>query len=141
MTIYKSDQFLNFRIKETWIDPEKENTDDLNLNGFSAHFTSIGGRRGIATYFKDNFNFTEEVKKTNYQMLKVSSEDMDVINVYRSDNAPFSFVDDLDSLICTRRTTHIVGDFNICYNTNKQSKVVKYLEKNGFRYVLIYGLL
>ena len=138
MTIYKSDQFLNFRIKETWIDPEKENTDDLNLNGFSAYFTSIGGRRGIGTYFKNNINFTEEVKKFNYQMSKVSSEGMDVINVSRSENALCSFVNDLDSLICTERTTYIIGDFNICYNTQKQSKVIKYLEKNGFRYVLIY---
>ena len=128
-------------IQETWIDPEKDNTDDLNLNGFSAHFTSIGRGKGIGTYFKDNFNFTEEVKKPNYQMSKVSSEDMDVINVYRSENAPCSFVDDLGSLICTERITHIVGDFNIWYNTDKQNKVVKYLEKNGFRYVIIYGLL
>ena len=77
-------------------------------------------------------------KKFNYQMSKVSSEGMDVINVSRSENAPCSFVNDLDSLICTERTTYIIGDFNICYNTQKQSKVIKYLEKNGFRYVLIY---
>ena len=31
-------------VQETWIDPVEETT-DLNLNGFSAHFTSIGARR------------------------------------------------------------------------------------------------
>ena len=77
----------------------------------------------------------EDRSKPDYQMSKVSSADIDVINVYRSSNAQYSFVDDLDHLICSERTTHIVGDFNICYNEERQSNVVKYLEKRGFRFV------
>ena len=122
-------------IQETWIEPDEENKDNLNLNGFSSHFTSIGKGKGIGTYYRDNFNFTQDVKKPNYQMSKVSSADIDVINIYRSSNAQYSFVDDLDHLICSERTTHIVGDFNICYNEERQSNVVKYLEKRGFRFV------
>ena len=68
-------------------------------------------------------------------MSKVSSEDVDIINVYRSTNAPHSFVNDLDNLICPERITHIVGDFNICYNEERENNVIKYLEKMGFRFV------
>ena len=57
-------------IQETWIEPDEENKDNLNLNGFSSHFTSIGKGKGIGTYYRDNFNFTQDVKKPNYQIPK-----------------------------------------------------------------------
>ena len=123
-------------VQETWIDPKNENTDYLHLNGLTSHFTSTGRGKGIGTYYKNKFEFMEEAKKPNYQMSKVSSEDIDVINVYRSSNASPSFLDDLKELIHADRKTHIVGDFNICYKKDRQNKVIQYLLGKGFRYVM-----
>ena len=121
-------------LQETWIDPNHDTTNNLNLNDYSSHFTSTGRGKGIATYYKESFTFNEEVKKSMYQMSKISSKDIDIINVYRSSNAPLTFLDDLKTLIDEERTTHIVGDFNICYKTERNNLVIKYLEEKGFRY-------
>ena len=70
-------------------------------------------------------------------MCKVFSEDTDIINVARSSNAPAFFLDDLKNLIDADKTTHIIGDFNICYRKYRQNnKMIQYLEGKDFRYVM-----
>ena len=124
-------------IQETWIYHDCDITNDFNLKEYSSHFTNIGRGKGIVTYYKENFKFNKEVGNPSYQMCKVSSEDTDIINVYRSSNAPASFLDDLKNLIDADKTTHIIGDFNICYRKYRQNnKMIQYLEGKGFRYVM-----
>ena len=129
-TVTKADVIC---LQETWIDPDQENMDELKLDGFMSHFTSIGKGKGLATYFKENFNFQKEVKTPMFQIAKISSEKVDIINVYRSSNAPSIFIDDLKGLICSERETHIVGDFNICFKSDRKNNIFKSLNELGFR--------
>merc|ERR1712105_87155 len=89
-TIQKSDVIC---LQETWINPHHDDTDDLNLQNYSSHFTSIGKGKGIATFYKDTFEFQQEVINPMYQICKISSKEKDIINVYRTKGAPSSFLD------------------------------------------------
>ena len=75
----------------------------------------------------------KDIKNENYQLTKISSEERDVINVYRSSNASENFLEDLKSLINVDRPTHVIGDFNICFKSEKSNKIVKNMEEMGFR--------
>ena len=120
-------------IQETWLEPEKDPTTNFQMDTFNVHFASVGRGKGIATYFKDEFRVDQDIVKATYQMTKIISEEKEIINVYRSTNAPANFLDDLKSLINVDRVTYIVGDFNICYKTEKTNDVVKTLLNLGFR--------
>ena len=120
-------------LQETWIEPEQGTTNYLQIDGFNAHFASVGRGKGIATYFREGFTVEKVILKPTYQMTKITSEYKEIINVYRSANAPNNFLDDLLSLINEEKITYIIGDFNICYKSEKNHGVVKSLEDMRFR--------
>ena len=120
-------------IQETWIEAEKDDISNLQIIGFNAHFNSVGAGKGITTYFNNKFSLEEDITESKYQITKIVSEEKDVINVYRSANAPAHFLEDLMSLINLYRHTFIIGDFNICYKSEKGNRIIKTLEENGFR--------
>ena len=124
-------------IQETWIESEKDDISNFQIIGFKAHFNSVGKGKGISTYFTNKFSIEEDITESNYQITKIVSEEKDVINVYRSKNAPAHFLEDLMSLINLYRHTFIIGDFNICYKEEKGNRIIKTLEENGFRLVLV----
>ena len=74
-TVPKSDVIC---FQETWLESNPKNTNNLKLNGFNCHFVSLGRGKGIATYYKENFKFQDEVKKPMYQIAKVGSKEVDV---------------------------------------------------------------
>ena len=120
-------------IQETWIEAEKDNISNFQIIGLNAHFNSVGKGKGIATYFTNKFSIKQDITKSNYQITKIVSEEKEIINVYRSKNAPAHFLEDLMSLINLYRRTFIIGDFNICYQSEKRNRIIKTLEENGFR--------
>ena len=120
-------------IQETWFEPEQDISHDFQIIGFNVHFASVGRGKGIATYFTNSFIIEKDIVQPTYQMTKIVSEDKEIINVYRSTNAPVNFLVDLKSLINDDRITYIVGDFNICHKTEKTNKVVQHLKDTGFR--------
>ena len=73
-------------LQETWCDPLQENT-HLAIPGYHMHFESAGRGKGVATFFKDEFKVTATVNAITHQMIKVSRNDVHVINVYRSKGA------------------------------------------------------
>ena len=103
------------------------------MDGFNSQFVSLGRGKGIATYFKENFKFQDQVRRPMYQISKIASKEVDIINVYRSSNAPSSFIEDLKALINQERETHVVGDFNFCYKSDKNNKISKTMDELGFR--------
>ena len=129
----KCQDFNSGSVQETWIDPNLDDTNKFQISEFSAHFNSVGRGKGIATYFREGFFVQEDVVQPNYQMTKISSVEIEIINVYRSSNAPVSFLDDLQKLINCESPTHIIGDFNICYKSERDNKIIKKLEEMGFR--------
>ena len=120
-------------VQETWIEPEQDNINQFQISGFTAHFNSIGGKRGITTYFTEKYSVVEDIKKTNYQITKIASAETEIFNVYRSSNASTMFVDDLMKLVNTEKKTHIIGDFNLCHKSERGNKMIKSLEQLGFR--------
>ena len=64
----------------------------------------------------------------------LSSENIDIISVYRSPNSHQIIVQEsLFELIDEQKPTIICGDFNICFEKNRNSRLIKGLEEKGFR--------
>ena len=117
-------------LTETWL-----NNTELSIEGYSAHFNSVGNGKGIAVYIKDAlFKPTIDIKQDKMQITKVESIDMEIISVYRSEQGnPTELLTHIINMINTERTTVIVGDFNICYHMNRNNKISKYLQNTGFQ--------
>ena len=117
--------------QETWL--LNTNKCGLEIDGFQLHLNSAGRGKGVATYHKANYAFSQDVTRSNYQMTKISSNSQDIINVYRSTDAPSSqFIDDILKLLNFTKVTFIVGDLNICFNAENNHQVIKSLENLGF---------
>ena len=107
-------------IEETWIEPgEDENV--YQLEGYTTHLNSQGRGKGLAIYIKENkFMHVMDLQSPYMQITKVTSERMDVISVYRSQEEPFlSMKNQVEYLIEPNITTLVVGDFNFCYKTSQ----------------------
>ena len=64
---------------------------------------------------------------------KLQSMEVDVIIVYRSEQGNLTdLAEHLKKLISTVVNTVVTGDFNLCYVSNRNNKVTKNLENNGF---------
>ena len=87
----------------------------------------MGKGKGIATYYrKDKFRHVANIKKTNIQMSKFSSDVLDVVVLYRSQEGNKQ---EMNQLIKQLENVHIpllvIGDFNFPYmeegaNSTKQ---------------------
>ena len=68
---------------ETWLQPDQEGAAQLQLEGYTAHFVSVGNGRGLATYSKGDFVHLEDRVNQNWQMTKFISDSVDTIHIYR----------------------------------------------------------
>ena len=68
---------------ETWIHPDQEGQAQFQLDGFTAHFVSVGDGRGLATYTRGAFIHQEDRVNENCQITKFSSDAVDSIHIYR----------------------------------------------------------
>ena len=67
------------------------------------------------------------------QMTKLSTNTLDIINIYRSQEESFNSTKrHLQNLINIKKNTLIIGDFNFCY-LEKNNKLRNYLDELGFR--------
>ena len=67
-------------------------------------------------------------------MARVVSEELDIINVYRSSDANTNnFVESLRSLINETKKTYVVGDFNLCFDSERSHPVFRFLENSKFK--------
>ena len=63
----------------------------------------------------------------------MESSKLNVIAVYRSEQGnTLELLGHIMDLITPEIDTVICGDFNICYLSNRNNRVTKYLEQNGF---------
>ena len=128
-TLLRSDLIC---IQETWIDTEEEQ-DIYNLDGYTKYLNNQGRGKGLATYIKKNkFKYVTDLKSPNMQISKVTSKNIDVISVYRSQKEAFlSLKNQVEALVDPNKTTLIVGDFNFCYK-NSQNEFSKFMSKSKF---------
>ena len=68
---------------ETWIHANQEGQAQFQLDGYTAHFVSVGDGRGLATYTRGAFIHQEDRVDGNWQMTKFSSETTDSVHIYR----------------------------------------------------------
>ena len=117
-------------LSETWLDQETT----FNINGYKSHYNSIGPGKGLALYYKSEiFKLGPEIKEDKMQISKLQSKEVYVIIVYRSEQGNLTdLAEHLKKLISTEVNTLVTGDFNLCYVSNRNNKVTKYLENDGF---------
>jgi len=124
-------------LQETW--QTKLQKSQHSIPGFERHFNSAGRGKGIATYFRDKYSFAADVKKENYQMTKISSQALDIINIYRSNDANSTqFLLDLSEIFDNTKVTLVLGDFNICWKSERTNSVMKFMEQEGFKQLVSF---
>ena len=120
-------------LQETWLDPAEMDNDLFKDDHWTQHNNSVGKGKGITTFYKKDFELERDVSMPNYQMTKLKSCSLDIINVYRSTGAPNNnFLKDLWELFNSENRTLIVGDFNICYISENTHEIYQALMKKGF---------
>ena len=72
-------------LQETWMNPLL--TESFRINGYNQTFNGFGPGKGIATFYRDHYYPDAQVNKGLYQITKIVSEQMDIINIYRSKGA------------------------------------------------------
>ena len=125
-------------LQETWMTPEEQDSLVYQLENFRGNFTCVGRGKGIAVYVRQELCESEayryqELCKEHLQVGKISLNDVDIINVYRSQEEPFyTMAHYLGEMIDLNKTSLIVGDFN--YDAaNETNEVSKYLSKQQFK--------
>ena len=105
-----------FCIQETWL-TLNDNGDNYQIANFNLNLNSIGNGRGIATYYPSQFKVVATVSKADLQITKLSSEDLDILNIYRSQGNKTIFNDIFPLVNCFKKTV-AVGDFNLDIDNN-----------------------
>ena len=118
-------------LSETWL--QEDSNTDLNLDEYNVIFNSVGNGKGLATYYKkEKFKFQFNIKETFYQITVLSSEELDVISVYRSREASISnFLNVMKNCI-KEKPTIVCGDFNLCSLEHMGKEPWMTLEEMGF---------
>ena len=118
---------------ETSLERE-DNVENFDLEGYMKIFSSIGKGKGIATYYDDKkFRLIEQINMDKFQIIKFQHDDLDVINLYRSQTGhSVELLENLRNIIETKRTTIITGDFNICFIENFNNRLIQGLLTIGF---------
>ena len=122
---------INFQ--ETWLEP---NTDasKYSIGEMIPHLNSIGRGKGLATYVEEGFILRGEfICEEVCQLLKVSNEDLEIVNVYRSQDCNTRvFQDKLQYVVDTSRPTIVCGDTNIDISRDRGCAFVEFMENLGF---------
>ena len=118
-------------LQETWHDRDKEN--DPVLEGFESHFNSGDHWKGngIASFHKNTFSVNQSIWARDFQLTKMISSDIQIINIYYKKISEQSFLHCLKSLINDIKTTLLVGDFNIDFNSKEKNNVISWLESKN----------
>ena len=120
-------------LQETWLEPTAANLDLMEDIAWSQENVCFGRGRGLTTFHKQEFQWKANVKCEGFQLTLIESSELNLINVYRSSNAETSsFLSHLGSLLDTSKQTVILGDFNLCYLSQRNHPIFKFLESIDF---------
>ena len=98
-------------LQETWLMPGEDPT-NYTIGGMIPWLNSVGFGKGLATYCSSPFQLKQHYCLEDCQLTKITSEKLDIINVYRSSQCRV-FEDELKSLINVKKPTIVCGDTNI----------------------------
>ena len=120
-------------LQETWLNAEEGEKGDYQLEGYQAFFASVGPGKGVAVYVKQGLRRGEvhQFTDANIQLAKIARNELEVVNVYRSQDEPFpSAACHLRRLIEPGKDTLVIGDLNFC--ATKANPLRNFLEEEGF---------
>ena len=120
-------------LQETWLEDGEEKQGKYELQGFRGIFKSMGRGKGVAVFVRDGvqLEMIQTLGKPSLQMIKLTMEKLDLMNIYRSQDEPLSDVRDLVlAHIDPDKDTIIAGDFNVC--ASQSNELTNSLEKAGF---------
>ena len=110
---------------------EKSEEELFTLEGYKLHHVTIGKGKGISTYYNaDIFQHKEDFIKTDMQISKFSTENIDILAVYRTSKGnSVELLNKLVELVSHELPTIFTGDFNICYKVNGNKRLSQGLIK------------
>ena len=121
------------QIQETSV-TDQNDVDHLEFADHRINFINVGLGKGVATFVKNDFEYKkEEIAEEKLQIMKITSKNLDSINVYRS--AGHSLADTfnrIEETIDPHKATLISGDFNVCLQKNPSNELTKKLKEIGF---------
>ena len=137
----KSDLSLqqsNFIIlAETWIPTNTSKSEQYQLKNFESHLNNSGRGKGLAIFYTQDIHHIEDDNSENISISKMTSEDLDIISVYRSkDGCLKKLVNKLQDIINYSKTTVIIGDMNICNKENPNNLLQTHLIDKSFKPII-----
>ena len=120
-------------LQETWLEDGEEKQGKYELQGFRGIFKSMGRGKGVAVFVRDGvqLEMIQTLGKPSLQMIKLTMEKLDLMNIYRSQDEPLSDVRDLVlAHIDPDKATIIAGDMNVC--ASQSNELTNSLQKAGF---------
>ena len=119
---------------ETWLEEHTQATVELQLPGYDLHLNSAGRGRGIACHFKkDDFTVAKDITEKDLQVSILTSANSTIVGIYRSrENS--SLLDILHDLLpSVKHNCAILGDFNLCSQSEPQHPILQVLRTYGFQ--------
>ena len=119
-------------LQETWLEDNSNWQEDYKIPHFFMHPNSYGRGKGIVIYYKNNnrFHHDSDIKDEYMQLSKFCSSSLDVITIYRSQNAcHVQLIRGIKKLITLDKPCLVIGNFNFCYQqpkTQTQNFFTKY---------------
>ena len=134
VNLHKSDVIV---LAETWIPKDAEQLNYYDLQNYQAILNNCGKGKGLAVYYKQDFQHTCDLNEENISITKIESSEIDVIVIYRSQNGSFSMlINNLQDLINFEKTTLVIGDINVCSMEKPHNKLAIYLKNEGFKQIV-----
>ena len=119
-------------LQETWLE-EKDDGQAYQIENYELSLNSRGKGKGIATYMTEGFIELFFMNNSDCQMTKVGSEDIEIVNLYRSQECR-NIETLVKNLINPIKKTIVVGDTNLNYHHQKNQRFVKMMTEDlGFQ--------
>ena len=127
--IQKADVLL---LQETSLNVD--NNDNFELTSHPIQFHVRDGRgKGVSVYMKQRYAGKTMYKEEGFQIAGFSMEELAILNIYRSStSSKEAFCDKLLEVIDSTRVQMIFGDFNVCGQREKMSRIPRFLSNLGF---------
>ena len=92
-----------------------------------------GRGKGVSVYMKQRYIEKTCCSKEGFQIAKIILNRLNILNVYRSSSASTDdFCVKLKEIVASTRNTLIFGDFNVCGQREKNSKIPSFLSRLKF---------
>lgn len=122
-------------LQETWLEDGEEKDERFQMEGFRAHFVSVGRGKGLAVYVKRELrgvmNSVSKFGEENIQLVKVDMRKLDLIAIYRSKEEPlYRATHHLKNFINPDKDTLVIGDVN--FGANEVNDMSNFLARAGF---------